>query len=370
MARPAALLVAVLLLGIAAPAAASRVALDSRSLPFLLASDPSLIRVLPAEAAGRAAEVLADDDLGLALGGRGLRYGYLLDGTTHNLFLAGRSSWGVVLGFTDRFQKEEDGSKTALYHSESEALNWEHSARLGFGWAVADAGGRTFELGVTGKFIQGEISAEAYRSEEEGETTDLRLQSKVRHGLGADIVLRTLTSSAGLLLAVRGTYDDLRPEAADSVTLHGKRKAVGFDAGYRVKGLGTDDLVFGVSGSWSETSTADVSSGSAVSAASLTGTLWQGTGFISGEHELRPDLVARGGLRGSIVRSESRKTQYVVDASGSSSDALVTTDVSLSDPVVVLGLGWRWRRITADIRMDSNLTVSSIVAAWAVRVVL
>ena len=369
----------------AAGAEASRTAEDARGLPRLLAVDAGDLRVLPATIATLSPQLLIEssslsydfpvselagtDDLGLALAGRRIRFGYLLDGPSQNLVMGGPGGWGATVGFVDGYYRDENYRYyDDDYASREDYEDWERAFRLGLGWRKTGSGGRLFEIGVAGSLIQAErdVGALLLRN---GETTEYSLRWKADHGAGFETTLRTLSPDPGLQAALRFRYEDLHPEA-EPVEFEPRliRRGAAADLGWRVDIAPLDDVVIGVTASWwreQETTFTQYEWERVLEAERIR---YDGAIFVSVEEKIREQLVVRGGFRGPArfridkTRSyEQKGEEYLLN-----DESRRSTGSTLA-PQIYLGAGWVWKQLTVDAQVDRRLDLYRPLIRWSAR---
>ncbi len=366
----------------AGPVHASRAALESRALPSGLAPDASVLFLYPALAGANGSQVLLDDDLVLALMGTGVRYGYLVDGSTHNLIVGGRSGWGVTLGFRDAYTSSDDervylvrnGGTTPLPVRSAQAdqfENAERAFRLGLGWRVGEPNGRILEIATAGALIQGEGKSRFFRIDDDGDIDSAAVGFDADSGLGGEIGIRTLAADSGFLAAARFSYEDLRPKWTGPVSFDLVRKSLALDLGWRLHDERLDDLVIGLSLGWLDRTALTMSGGyGSTSIRAVQTTVYNGALFLSGEKAVATDLVVRAGVRApatfSITEDRRSSTGTTLVEIARNRD----TAGSLREPEISLGLGWKWRFLELDGRASQSIRLDSPLVRWAAKIAL
>ncbi len=366
----------------AAPARASRAALESRALPGGLASDASVLFLYPALAGMNGSEVLLDDDLALVLMGESFRYGYLVDGKTHNLIVSGPSRWGMTLGFRDGYSSSEDdrvyfhrgATGTGLEVNSENANrseNAERAFRLGLGWRAGDENGRIFEIATAGSLIQSEGESRFYQLGSGGDIDSGSVRFDGDSGLGGEIGLRTLAVDSGLLAAARFSYEDLRPKWSGPYSVDLVRKTLSLDLGWRLRHEKLDDLVIGASVSWSDRTTMTLGGGySSTEIRASSKTVYSGNLFLSGEKEVSKDLIVRAGVVAPATFTITDERRLGMGISSGDTSRSRDTAGSLREPEISLGLGWKWRFLELDGRVSQSISLSYPLVRWAAKVAL
>ena len=366
----------------AGPVHASRAALESRALPAALAPDASALFLYPALAGASESQVLLDDDLVLALIGTGVRYGYLVDGNTHNLIVGGPSGWGLTLGFRDAYTSRDDERVYLVRNGGTNPLplrsaqadmfeNAERTFRLGLGWRVGDPDGRILEIGTAGALIQGEGESAYIHIDDDGDIDSASVRFDADSGLGGEIGIRTLAADSGFLAAARFSYEDLRPKWSGPVSFDMVSKSLALDLGWRLSDERLDDLVIGLSVGWTEWTTVMMSGGySSTSIRAVETTVYSGGLYLSGEKTVATDLVVRAGVRAPATFSITEDRRSSTGSTTLDFARYRDTSGSLREPEISLGLGWKWRFLELDGRVSQSIRLDSPLVRWAAKVAL
>lgn len=365
------------LLVLASPGFASRAELDARSLPRLLALDPTNVVLLPASLGGmpRQAELdyttSAADRFAMGMAGSGTRFAYVLNGESHNLYLGG-AHWGAILGFQDSYYSEEElrvYSVPGVYNSDASAgKQSRRTVRLGIGWQHDWGSDRVLQIGVGGSWIDAEWSTQRYEVDS-GTEYSYAYSLSGDPGWGVDATLQFLGLRSGLLLALRYRYSDLSPDFTMSPPVHldlrDRSQAASVDVGWRFRPDPLDDLVAGASFSWSEEWTPrDARYSGSLGQRDIT--LYRGAVFLSGEKNVWKGFTALGGVRGPVSFTQS-KDLYL----GLREGVPYTTERSeynnggVDSAEIHLGVTWAWRSLVLTAQIRESLNLDSPITRWA-----
>jgi len=384
MRRGAAVLL-LLVLGFPPAAFASRTAQEGRALPRLLSEDVSLVRFLPGVVAGRDRFFLVDvtnssasnlalapregtDDLAAVILGRGTHVGYVLDGSTHNLVVTGRAGWGVVLGVSDGYTRDlYDSADTSRVYTEFRKSELSRRlARLGGGWTMGPAGGRRVSVGLGVTYLDVDYSSEI----------DLVVGTLSRTfeggwrsnpGLGFDVTFQALSPNPGLQMGGRFSLENLNEESSIPTGLPLRRRYATLEAGWRVDTRAVDDLMVGITTSWTTESTAEIHGGSSYQTLRVTETTqYYGAVFFSAEHEVRDGLRLRGGVLGPARFLEAKRDETREEDEGNLV-MIVNEDSNgvVDSPQVALGGSWTWKAWLLELQVNKSLNTDAPVVRWA-----
>ncbi len=373
----AVLMVGVLTAAGAGLAEASRASLNGRYLPPGLALDPSNLATYPGSQGVFARGLLFDhlrgfgDEFALVQGGGGVRLGYALDANTHNVFVASPSGWGVTLSFTDHYTKSEilstDSDTTPSTSGGSGEVS-ERTFRLGVGALFGDPGGRVLELSLAGRLIQSRgVEESYYRTPDTFREGFLRWDAP--HGNGVDVAVRTLSPRPGLLAAFLYTYADLHPDLSPSVPLTTWRRSASLDLGWRLRPRDLDDLVVGVSASWSDRYIPGLSSypsNGEVVYSDDRSIAYSGHVFASGEKRVNERLTVRAGVSGPATFSTSESHDRTFTAEESATRDSATSNGSVGNPSVALGAEYLWRSFDFNAQIGADLDAWEPITRWSV----
>jgi hypothetical protein len=392
--RIALLLGAAGILAQAPTAGASRAELEGRALPPLLALDPSLVRFFPdlAGASGPmltvdyspdrtstvwtvlgSRQVTESDRFVLALAGNRTRFGYALDGLTHNLVVAFPSGWGAVLGVSDNYWKEQQGT----FHDEpptgSDSQSFdivetsERELRLGVGRSFPLRGQRILELGIGGTYYDRDVTVDS-GSGVLGAVVVTELGWKSNPGLAADLTLRTVTPDPGFQGAVRVFYQDMNWEPRGYFAPRSVGRGGAFQLGWRLRTRSLDDFVVGFLGTWSRVP-GDASAGGSGSAAALDQvetTRFEYGAFVSGERRVLSSLTLRGGILGGGTFQEDVDRRDQTYANGLRVHSIEREAAgSVHSPGVFLGASWAFKDLVVDARIRESLDLRTPIVRWA-----
>lgn len=374
----------VLVLCLPATALASRASLEGRSLPRLLSEDVSLLRFLPGVmsgldrfflvdvAAGSSSDLVigpteGSDDLAAVLLGDRTRFGYVLDGSTHNLVVSGRAGWGLVLGVSDGFTKhrEETADTSGARYQLRETELSRRVARLGAGWTFHAGGERRVSVGAGLTYLDVDYSVRT--------VSVIATQSEVFEGgwksspgLGYDLTVQTISPGPGLQLGGRLALELLNEDSTIPTGLPLRRRYATLQAGWRVDTPAVDDLMVGVATSWSTESEVDLYGTTFYQALIVTERVqYYGAVFVSAEHEIRDGLRVRGGVLGPARFRETKRMDTREDESGFSSTLSEDSIGIVDSPLISLGGSWAWKSWLLELQVSRYLRTDSPVVRWA-----
>jgi hypothetical protein len=386
-------------LALSPPAGASRAELEGRGLPPLLSSDPSLVRFFP-DLAGVSGPLLLVDYSAdrittvshsissrqitesnrfvFALAGKRTRIGYALDGLTHNLVVAFPSGWGVVLGVSDNYWKEQrqfynDEPPTG---SDSQSFNIvetsEREVRLAASRCFGLPGKRILEVGVGGTYYDRDVTIDSGGGIV-GELVVSEQGWRSDPGLAADVTVRTLTGGAGFLGAARVFYQDLNWDPKGDLAPRSVGRGGEFQLGWRIHTRSLDDFVAGFVGSWSRVPGDADASGSS-SGASLDQeetTRFEYGAFVSGEARVTSSLTLRGGiLGGGTAREQDARRAVIYTTERRLHEIDRNAAGSVHSPAFFLGAGWSWKDVTLDARIRESIDLRSPIVRWSATLAL
>ncbi len=384
---------------------ATPTALAAKALPDLLAPDEGSLALFPASASGFAACLLYDrrevwgsslvanvggedswyvedtarQDFALALAGRGaLRAGYLLDGDTHTLLLAGVGGWGLSFGWRQYVAGNE--YESVWMH---DSLTWgshygnelkTREARVGAEWMMRSPSGRTFEVAMAGGVVDGttewwgEDPTDSIATRQP-ETWDLR------GGVRFEVAARTATSRPGLLLAAHYRRDrwDARNSGRPGWTDSFEQGVL--QSGWRMRPGAVDEVLVGIEvlRSRSEESKPRVEP-KAVTVDHTVSTDWTGVVFISMQERVGDFLTLRGGVRTPFMRDVTER-EYASPVEpyklGDPEWEVVNTRKvmqAMFGPDIRLGGGWRWRSLDVEAWVQNDFSWDAPLMRWAARV--
>ena len=390
-----------------APAAtASRAEIDGRGLPRLLAVDPSTLLLFPGSAAQFGRTALVDYSEGssspidfsefyylaslpplvapvtsgserfaMALTGKHLAFGYVLDGPTHNLVLSHEAGWGASLGISDVYDAVENSTleyfNNLIRFTDSNQELSRRDLRLTLGWAGVTRSGRVNEIALGGNLVSTQQST-YFRIVDiatDIDTTTSASEWKSEPGFGFDVRLRTLSPQPGFQAAIRFAYEDLQPEviSGDPPTLI--RRYGLAQLGWRMPFEVIDEVMAGVVLEWIH----DTFQNMPVNSPGLgtwedsDNTRYFGQIFASAEHRIGGRLVGRAGVRGSAYFQKQKLFRVRrEEADGTDVEAYKRTKGAILRPEFFLGIGWSWKDFTLDGRIRENISLTSPVSQWSV----
>lgn len=311
---------------------ASRAELDGRGLPRFLADDPTILSVFPGGAGDVPSQMLIDFVYGsydpyyeayenpepfepreantrfaVALFGRSVKFGYLLDGSTHNIVLGMPRGFGFTLGFADRYDESESFRRSEYSDHIEERYEYrktsETQIRASLGWKGRLGERRTLSLAAAGSYLESNIQRD-FKSTLDGvvrEETHGMVESDP--GVGWEVALQSLDPVSGLLIAARYSDKDRHPQSEEVTATAWRSQRASLDLGWRWTPQMLDDLVFGCTGSWSKDESDFVLGSPSYDLYASETEFWRGGFFISGERRvvglvyiLQPDRCRYFGL--------------------------------------------------------------------------
>lgn len=377
--------VVLLILCLPALAFASRASQEGRALPRLLSEDVSLARFLPGVLSGQDRFFLVDvggnatpwlapglasgnDDLAMALVGDRVRFGYILDGSTHNLVLTGRAGWGVVLGVTDGFKdsRDEAADTSITFSAEAKTEVSRRVVRLGAGWTFGSGTGRTFSVGTGVTYLDVDYTFDFTRITE-FEVQNYHAVWNSSPGLGFDLTFQSVSPGPGLQIGGQLRFEDLHGEGTLAAPIPPRRRYASLQAGWRVDTQAVDDLILGVTASWQlDTSvSAYASTYSYPDISTRETTDYLGGVFLSAEHEVRKHLRVRGGIVGPARFHDVKVTHTRVDSDGTQIDTSDDSVGEVNSLLVALGLSWTWKSWLLEAQVNRYLNTDSPIVSWA-----
>ncbi len=345
------------------PAEASMAALQGRGLPPDLALDPSGLRDWPGAAAVLEGGLVVDRDRALALTSGGTRAGWLLQGETQNLVLAGAGRWGLALGYRDLVSRDRqtasDGTRLMEEYSRFYRVR---ELRLAAGLHLESASGRTVEMTVAGGPGRYEGRSRYLADLITGSGVEpWRLGPGTGYVLGAGI--RTLAPATGLLAAVRLSYRDAGADPQPAPPWSMVERGIEAAAAWRFLSGDGQDLVAGLEASWAQDRIPGFSpAGNQFTREyraeeELTARL-----FLSGERRAAGTLTVRAGVSGGIG---DRRTRTSEEWTGRYRVDRVRRSRTLGDPAIAVGAGWVWRGLRLDAVLDADFQPSRPFARWS-----
>jgi len=389
----------------AAPAHASRAALDGRGLPHLLAVDPSNVLLFPGSAFLFSGNAVVDytgysfhmfdyydywryipppansslvppvsstsENFAMALAGKKFAFGYVLDGLSHNLVIAHRSGWGASFGISDQYHEEETttdqlrGPLTTYRTNTIEVSR--RDIRLAAGWSKQKASGRLFEVCIGADFVNTQFSTSSSFTDVDTSTFEYR-EWKSEPGMGVDVRIRTVNPTSGFQGALRFAYEDLQPEVIAGPPAGWIRRYALSEFGWRSPFHELDDLAVGLVLEWSHDTVHGLDSDFDYSNMAFENTRYYWQVFASAEHRIVGTLFGRAGVRGSAYFERSERV-YVSNTEGSYSDisAYKDSNGSIQNPDFFLGLGWTWKRFQLDGRIRESISLSDALTQWSIK---
>jgi hypothetical protein len=353
-------------------ALASRAALDGRGLPRFLALDPSNDVSFPGSAARFDPQLLLDyPGFGLGMMGRTLRFGYVLDGGSHNLILAHPSGWGMALGISDQY----DETQRSDYRNEDQGplitntydKSSRRDVRLNLGWSALSESGRSYEVTLGGSIIDAEESSSGTRFFE-GVTDSFSYAWTSGPGTQFALRLRTVSPNNGLLLAIDSYYEDLHPEAEDGSTPEFVRRYAASQLGFRLGMEELDDLVIGIRLQWNHDTMNAVpyTTSTSVSISGRDASNYFGGVFASAERHVVGALVARGGVQGSAHFNKLTTTRLFRSTQSNTSSTSTESQGEIDSPSFFLGAGWQFKEFTLDARINQDISLTYFLYQWSI----
>jgi len=372
----------------AAAAFASRAELDGRGLPRFLADDPTNLPVFPGGAAGLPSQMLVDfiygpgydypepfesrdpsDRLAVALFGRHVKLGYVLDGPTHHLVLGMPRGFGFILGFSDRHDEDEDYTKTEWNGQIEESFDYtktsETQIRASLGWSGRLGDRRTLSIALAGSYLDSEIRSKSKRVLDGEITEDVHQVVESDPGAGWEISLQSLDPEAGPLIAARYSDTNRNPHSEEIAATAWRSRRASLDLAWRWTPEMLDDLVFGWTSSWSkDESPVDLNYSSHIVDRSEA-EIFRGGVFVSGEKRILESLVARAGVlaRGyfedrayAYARSSGDYLRYSSDSSSTG---------RIESPRIFLGGSWSWKNLRVDVRLNESISLYNPFIRWS-----
>lgn len=382
-----------LILSLPALAFASRASQEGRVLPRLLSEDVSLVRFLPSVLSGQDRFFLVDvsntsayslsnvrygrlptptlgfqegsDDLAAVILGGRTRFGYVLDGSTHNLVVAG-GGWGLILGVSDGYQRnlEESADTSRAISSLNETELSRRLVRLGGGWTFAP-GGRRVSVGLGVTYLDVDYTSD-HAVVSSGVSSVFRGSWNSSPGLGFDVTVQSLSPRPGLQLGGQLALESMNEESSVPIGTPLRRRHAVLQAGWRVDTQAVDDLMVGVTASWVTQTDATISGSTAYQAIVATKTTdYFGGIFVSAEHEVLDGLRLRGGVLGAARVTTDKRYQTREDVDGFSDSVSEQSTGVVNSPEFALGGSWNWRAWLLELQINKSLYVTSPVVRWA-----
>ncbi len=401
------LVLASCLAGITNAVDATPTGLAAKAMPDLLAPDEGSLALFPASAAGFGARLLYDrreasssytvvnvgaqdiwfsgeslrPQFALALAARGsLRGGYLLDGETHTLLLAGSGGWGLSLGWRENRDGNEYESlwrsehMVSVTHSGSDFRSRE--ARLGAGWMMRSTSGRAFEVAMAGGVLDG--TSEWWNENPLDSTAAApRGTWDIQGGVRFEAAARTTTPHPGPLVAAHYRRDRWSARSPGRPGWTDSFEESGFQSGWRARPGAVDDVVVGIEvlrscyeRTWPWLDASGVSMEPLNRNVSTT---WAGAIFISMEERVDDALILRGGVYAPF-REEATEEERVWGSSEevdvASWEVARTREVkrAVFAPEVRVGAGWRWRSLDVEAWIQNDIRWDEPFMRWAATV--
>ncbi len=371
-------------------AAASRAEIDGYGLPRLLKVDVSSLYYFPGTIGRASSRIQLDtgsgarlsdpgpnevsgDAFAIAMLGEGFKYGYFLDGNSHNLVI-GQGAWGLTLGFLDFYtEREIDTESQAQLSAESFRLS-QRTLRMAFGWQHRTETGRVVEGTVAASWISSEGSASESRTSSGTEQLS-EMMWESDGGYAVDAAFRTVTEGEGAVFSATYSYGDLRPRGVlqteyGPVSLDQSliSREASMSLGYRSTPRVLDMLTLGLMATWSDGSEVNGQSTSP-GLESTHRELYRGGVFLSAERHIVQRLVGRLGVQGLGEFVTNTRNRVYVYFDGTLAYRTDTTSNGRILPAeFFLGVSWTWKSIFMDARVQSSLSLDVALARWAVTV--
>ena len=307
----------------------------------------------------------------MAVTGKRLAFGYVLDGATHNLVLGHESGWGASLGISDVYDAFESSSREYYgNYFEFRDVQQEISRRdlrFTLGWTGLTGAGRVLEIALGGNLVSAQQSA--YLSVTDIDTTVISSSEwKSEPGIGVDVRLRTLNPQSGFQAVLRFAYEDLQPDVISGDPTTWIRRYGLAELGWRPQLEAIDDIMAGVILEWTHDTFANipVSNPYTGSWEDLDNTRYFGQIFASGQHRIAGKWIGRAGVRGSAYFQELATFRRDEEANGDDQAANKRTRGGILNPEFFLGVGWSWKQFTLDGRIRETLSLTNPVSQWSV----
>lgn len=391
--------------GLPGRAGATPTSLAAKALPDLLAPDEGSLALFPASTVEFGACLLYDrresarmgslvylegyepewpgsepagPHFALALAGRGsLRGGYLLDGDTHTLLLAGTGGWGASLGWRIEAEGNDFESleryETVVTSAHHGGEHRTREARLGIGWMKRSESGRGFEVAMAAGVVDG---TSEWWNEDPLDSTDVdqRETWDLRGGIRLEAAARTTTAAPGLLLAARYRRDRRDARSPELPGWTDSFEEAALQSGWRVPRTAVDDVIVGFEVMRTRQEEHSPSLGySSLPINRIVTTIWTGAAFVSMEERVNEALVLRGGVRAPITheREEQRTDEvWLLGFEGVEGGVALTrgTKWEVLAPDIRVGGAWRWRSVEVEAWLVNDMRWEMPFMRWAARV--
>jgi hypothetical protein len=304
----------------------------------------------------------------MALTGKNLAFGYVLDGQTHNLVLSHRSGWGASFGISDQYNESEGSTTYQGQLTDASALEVSRrDLRFALGWSGSRASGRRFELGLGADFVNTQYSATQIFQGVDS-TFYSSAEWKSEPGLGYEVRLRTISPGSGFQGVLRLAYEDLQPDVTSGPAATWIRRYALSELGWRIPLKELDDLVAGVVLEWSHDTIAGlaINGGPTLGSQEVENTRYYGHVFASGERRIVQRLIGRAGVRGSASFERTASSESTGLPGYTRIRSVKNSEGAIATPEIFLGAGWSWKSFTLDGRLREYIDLTNPVSQWSV----
>jgi len=312
----------------------------------------------------------------MAMIGQNTKFAYVLDGNTHNLLIGSNGGFGAILGFSDRYNKEERTSRffsggTPSSEGFLEVEMQTTEVRMGLGFQSELSSGGTFELSAGGSYLYVEEGTKSV-STTVGSSDGDESRWKSDPGFVLDGAIRAIPKDNGFMLAAAYQFTELNPEPAISAPVLTNSQRGSLDFGWQVSTRHIDDLALGFTATYERLGQfSQRTSGVSETVDETVTKTYRGGLFLSADHNVIKQLHVRGGIQAlaTFLEREDREWRYDTGTITSVQE-IKRSSGQMNSPVIFLGAGYQWKSLILDVRVRENIDLNNPFIRWAATVLL
>ena len=190
-------------------------------------------------------------------------------------------------------------------------------------------------------------------------------------GVNLELIVRSISPDPGPQIAATLFYEDLNPAEDIPFGLTPITRGGAFHFGWRLANRHLDDVIIGWTSVWRRGIDAISLNVSSSGIGGTKRTEISGGVFVSAEHRIYEELLARAGVQGIGRFDEQERRSFILDVTNGSV-RLVDNDRDsagrIQSPEIFLGATWKWKQLVVDVQIDEFISLTSPFVRWAASV--